>query len=78
MGTLTVGQLVLGALPPPRLPTAIPTCTWAKGGSSLDDQPLSLTVLPFLSHCAQIFYPPQLMSGEPLPEDKSQAMLGPL
>lgn len=32
VGTLTVGQIVLGVLPPPRLPTAIPTCTWAGGG----------------------------------------------
>lgn len=63
---------------PTQAPHSNPDLHLGRGGSSLDDQPLSLTVLPFLSHHAQIFYPSQLMSGEPLPEDKSQTMLGPL
>lgn len=41
VGTLTMDQTVPRAIPPPGLPTATPTCTWASGLGSLDDRPLS-------------------------------------
>lgn len=68
VGTLTMNQTVLRAIPPPGLPTATPTCTWASGLGSLDDRPLSQGCNPSSHTHSYIPSTVQLTCGGPLPE----------